>query len=427
MDNWSRLLPFASMVDLTGGTSPERIITTGILPIDWISVLLVKLACRDIEFIGKENYPSRHFVPVGWFETEYTMAIDSEADEESESVEELATLHSSVMVYESNKSELNYLIAKIMKEVRSGSCPSLWSKEKVDIEELKNVYEEKYSHLIDQDACDVDGNLLDGNIHIIRHIAQNEIEPEFVDFDVRDQFDIDQLAKDHADLTRSMEHVFLMSEFNDSRKMWKTLYKKFSWFQDAYNQSWNRIVSGPPVPPKPPVPPSPPSPPQPEDYKQSLMSRDNKQCRCCGRKFGKGVKLEIDHILPVKLGGRTELDNLQLLCKTCNREKGTELLNFLNSSIELIKPSQFSLIRTNAKEPASCSIKRIINFYFRAAAVSDVKYHERSSGRNYTNWVIEIHRDNRVELLKDYEFELLRYIRDELGYSHVKDISIVKV
>ncbi len=32
--------------------------------------------------------------------------------------------------------------------------------------------------------------------------------------------------------------------------------------------------------------------------------------------------LEIDHIIPFVLGGKTELKNLQLLCKKCNLKKG---------------------------------------------------------------------------------------------------------
>lgn len=31
---------------------------------------------------------------------------------------------------------------------------------------------------------------------------------------------------------------------------------------------------------------------------------------------------EIDHIVPVCHGGSNELDNLRLLCKGCNRDKG---------------------------------------------------------------------------------------------------------
>ncbi|WP_294755493.1 HNH endonuclease signature motif containing protein, partial [uncultured Ruminococcus sp.] len=32
--------------------------------------------------------------------------------------------------------------------------------------------------------------------------------------------------------------------------------------------------------------------------------------------------LEVDHIIPIAKGGKTEANNLQTLCWRCNREKG---------------------------------------------------------------------------------------------------------
>ncbi len=47
-------------------------------------------------------------------------------------------------------------------------------------------------------------------------------------------------------------------------------------------------------------------------------------CVICGRS-GKGVKLEVDHRLPVSKGGTNSLDNLQTLCFECNRGKRADL------------------------------------------------------------------------------------------------------
>jgi 5-methylcytosine-specific restriction endonuclease McrA len=54
-----------------------------------------------------------------------------------------------------------------------------------------------------------------------------------------------------------------------------------------------------------------------------ILKRDNYTCQACGRspKTETGVKLHIDHIIPVSKGGKTEPDNLQTLCDLCNLGK----------------------------------------------------------------------------------------------------------
>jgi hypothetical protein len=49
-----------------------------------------------------------------------------------------------------------------------------------------------------------------------------------------------------------------------------------------------------------------------------VFQRDLYRCRICK---SSGVKLEVDHILPVSLGGSNDMDNLQALCVPCNRGK----------------------------------------------------------------------------------------------------------
>lgn len=48
-------------------------------------------------------------------------------------------------------------------------------------------------------------------------------------------------------------------------------------------------------------------------------------CQSCGRQ-APVVKLEIDHILPISAGGKTEPENLQILCMECNRGKSDKPL-----------------------------------------------------------------------------------------------------
>jgi 5-methylcytosine-specific restriction endonuclease McrA len=47
-------------------------------------------------------------------------------------------------------------------------------------------------------------------------------------------------------------------------------------------------------------------------------------CKICGRRRALD-DLEVDHKIPASLGGPDTLDNLQLLCSKCNREKGNAI------------------------------------------------------------------------------------------------------
>jgi hypothetical protein len=51
-----------------------------------------------------------------------------------------------------------------------------------------------------------------------------------------------------------------------------------------------------------------------------VLKRDQFSCVMCGRS-GVGVKLEVDHKIPVSKGGKNDIDNLQTLCFECNRGK----------------------------------------------------------------------------------------------------------
>lgn len=53
----------------------------------------------------------------------------------------------------------------------------------------------------------------------------------------------------------------------------------------------------------------------------NVLKRDNFRCQICGRSAQDGVTLEVDHIIPISKGGKTEYSNLRTLCKDCNRGK----------------------------------------------------------------------------------------------------------
>lgn len=58
-----------------------------------------------------------------------------------------------------------------------------------------------------------------------------------------------------------------------------------------------------------------------ERTRYQVFSRDDFRCQACGRGVKDGVKLAIDHIVPVDWGGPNETSNLLTLCEECNRGK----------------------------------------------------------------------------------------------------------
>jgi len=52
-----------------------------------------------------------------------------------------------------------------------------------------------------------------------------------------------------------------------------------------------------------------------------ILHRDNSRCRRCGRGVDDGVKLVVDHMIPVDWNGPTVDDNLWTLCEECNLGK----------------------------------------------------------------------------------------------------------
>lgn len=58
-----------------------------------------------------------------------------------------------------------------------------------------------------------------------------------------------------------------------------------------------------------------------DDVKQFVWMRDEGKCRHCGATS----ELQYDHIIPVAMGGSSEVENLQILCGPCNRRKAAGL------------------------------------------------------------------------------------------------------
>lgn len=58
---------------------------------------------------------------------------------------------------------------------------------------------------------------------------------------------------------------------------------------------------------------------------QEIKDMYGNKCLCCGRS---DVKLTIDHVVPIKLGGSNTADNIQPLCGSCNSRKNTKIEDY---------------------------------------------------------------------------------------------------
>ena len=54
--------------------------------------------------------------------------------------------------------------------------------------------------------------------------------------------------------------------------------------------------------------------------RKRILLRGKGRCVKCGSR----ENLEIDHMVPLARGGSSRLENLQLLCRDCNRRKGVD-------------------------------------------------------------------------------------------------------
>lgn len=62
-----------------------------------------------------------------------------------------------------------------------------------------------------------------------------------------------------------------------------------------------------------------------DSLRYDILKRDSFRCQICGSSAQDGVKLHVDHIVPVAKGGQTTASNLRTLCDRCNMGKSDKL------------------------------------------------------------------------------------------------------
>ncbi len=70
------------------------------------------------------------------------------------------------------------------------------------------------------------------------------------------------------------------------------------------------------------------------ENKAQLYGQQGGYCAGCDIHF-EGRNLEVDHIISRKKGGTDHIENLQLLCGSCNRIKGDRGMEYLRTKLQL--------------------------------------------------------------------------------------------
>jgi 5-methylcytosine-specific restriction endonuclease McrA len=59
----------------------------------------------------------------------------------------------------------------------------------------------------------------------------------------------------------------------------------------------------------------------------ALCAEYDNRCLCCGRQ-APGIRLQVDHVIPISRGGTNDISNIQPLCAECNRVKFTDSTDY---------------------------------------------------------------------------------------------------
>jgi 5-methylcytosine-specific restriction endonuclease McrA len=283
------------------------------------------------------------------------------------------------------------------------------------------------AEFFDRETDDI-GKTLDLDlIRIARHVAQRQAKPEFHSFEEREKYDLDGIARKRLRFTPLENDEFLRQDFGRAGNLWKSFYKSYERFATAFDGAMRRVLHeqrhGSALPPVPPAKPrrkrelS-------EAEKTQVKNRDGHQCLCCGAK-GKGIRLQIDHIIPYNLGGETTVENSQTLCSVCNRDKKLNELNFLQTASPLAAERGLELLSRSGREDVTYSITRLVNSFYRCRAVCHLHVHQRSNGQFYNKWEIELYSGNEPKWLAKHRKLLVKHVQEDFGCDWVTDIKIV--
>lgn len=179
--------------------------------------------------------------------------------------------------------------------------------------------------------------------NILKYFAQKECEPKFISFNEmdRNKLDVGAIAKEivDKDMRRSEMREYIDNIWNEEDSFIKIYFNKKTYFlrhiqteidklegelkysNDKNNIEYeNRALNTLSLHDLSKIKPE-----RAREIKDKIYEKYNFKgmyyCKACGFKSPLKALFQIDHIKPLSKGGLTEVANLQLLCRTCNKKK----------------------------------------------------------------------------------------------------------
>ncbi len=411
IDDWKQRINWAAYDQLAAGEMDDEIRELRKRPpVHLISIELVRRLARQMDSGSNVNpSPYRQFLPIGWYLADFITRVTGSDDEEA--------VRHPVMVFEHN--EENY---KKFLTIFPGSDLSAWQEYELSLETVQDQVntwqEDHFAGGLDHIGSDLQRDLF----ALGRHVAQSEGQlPRFIPFDAHKVHDLDQLA--HANMEKDLgpiqTSIQLRGEYARKDRSWSVFYPSFDMFKSQYDGCVNRLVNiitgvesannhsdGASHPES--LPNREPD----EDTKKKVKQRDGMRCLCCGC----GGPLQVDHIIPRYLGGNNEPDNLQTLCKYCNRNKGITQIDFrkrmtdLKEALPLLTAGRLpSSERARDVVQWEMFMRETVNMFYRCMAVSTVDIGQR--GDRFHHWNLTLHYGNNPKWLSPHLAGLIERIR----------------
>ena len=409
-DNWQQLINWAEY-EMPGGIPKPGDPEYGKRPpLQYISIELVrKLAMQMDSGLNENSTPYLSLLPVGWYLVDYTAQLNG-----SDNLEPVKRL---VMVFDHEKGGYERLI--------NGLNPkglNRFEDENVQFEDVNSLVEDQKIEFFPEPQSHFGSNLNQDIFSILRHVAQNRSPPRFFQFEERENYDLDLIAKEHIDKDTGptkLNQELQIEYFRDDR-YWNVIYPSYGHFKSQYDGCVNRILK----PPSPGTPPGEEVEHPPEgltgEEKLQIKERDEYTCLCCGS-TNRGF-LQVDHIDPRYRGGSNDPENLQTLCGECNNKKRTETIAFVDHTTRLTEPPE---ALPDIEVPAYLSdedlkgwiefAQRTVNFFYQCGAVKTIMITEIRPC--CYQWEVRLHHRNDPKWLKPHLSELLKRICGSQEFS----------